>query len=252
MMVTTLQVLAVALVAQVATATAVVELNDENWLETVHGKSVFIFFDEFEVRLQNRNDERGTGEISDAGRFDCNEECRALDDTWEKLAAEWAGHEVGLVGRVDCDSEESEILCEEYGIVSLPLLMFGDPHSPEFYEDHDRSYATLSAFAKKHISKPPCNLKNIDHCGATERKLLTELSQKPRQELEAMEEKAHEKVAEVELEFDAKIADIQAQYAQIVAEFNTELDQVRQDTNYKWIQQVLRHWDEKDEAEGEL
>uniref|UniRef100_A0A7S3L0R3 Thioredoxin domain-containing protein n=1 Tax=Amphora coffeiformis TaxID=265554 RepID=A0A7S3L0R3_9STRA len=229
MMVTTLQVLAVALVAQVATATAVVELNDENWLETVHGKSVFIFFDEFE-----------------------NEECRALDDTWEKLAAEWAGHEVGLVGRVDCDSEESEILCEEYGIVSLPLLMFGDPHSPEFYEDHDRSYATLSAFAKKHISKPPCNLKNIDHCGATERKLLTELSQKPRQELEAMEEKAHEKVAEVELKFDAKIADIQAQYAQIVAEFNTELDQVRQDTNYKWIQQVLRHWDEKDEAEGEL
>lgn len=156
------------------------------------------------------------------------------------------------MGRVDCDSGESEILCEEYGIVSLPLLMYGDPDSPEFYEDNDRSYDTLSAFARKHISHPPCNMKNLDHCDAAERKLLTEFSQKSREELEVMEEHAHEKVAEVERKFDAKIADIQAQYARIVTDFNSELDQVRKDTNYKWIQQVLRSWDEKEEVQGEL
>jgi len=130
--------------------------------------------------------------------------------------------------------------------------MYGDPDSPEFYEDNDRSYDTLSAFARKHISHPPCNMKNLDHCDAAERKLLTEFSQKSREELEVMEEHAHEKVAEVERKFDAKIADIQAQYARIVTDFNSELDQVRKDTNYKWIQQVLRSWDEKEEVQGEL
>ena len=52
MMITTiiLQVLFLALLAQFTATAAVVELNDENWLESVQGKSVFVFFDEFEVR----------------------------------------------------------------------------------------------------------------------------------------------------------------------------------------------------------
>lgn len=46
----TFKILAVlALLAQI-TASAIVELTDENWLENVQGKSVFIFFDEDEVR----------------------------------------------------------------------------------------------------------------------------------------------------------------------------------------------------------
>lgn len=172
-----------------------------------------------------------------------------MDDTWERLADDWEGHEVGLVAHVDCDSDDTEVLCEEYGIVSLPLLLYGDPESPEFYENKDRSYATLSAFAKKHLSSPPCNIKNLHHCGETERKILSDLLEKSRAELDAMEEEADAQIAQVERKFDAKIADIQAQYKSVVAEFNTELEKARKESNYKWLQQVLHHWDEQEEQE---
>ena len=59
----TFKVLVLAVVAQV-TAAAVPELNDENWLESVNGKSVFIFFDEAEVRLE-KGGSKGVTEMDD-------------------------------------------------------------------------------------------------------------------------------------------------------------------------------------------
>ena len=158
---------------------------------------------------------------------------------------------MGLVARVDCNDPDSEILCDEYGIVSLPLLLYGDPDSPEFYESDDLSYEALSTFAKEHISSPPCNVKNLDACKEKERKVLTELLAKSRDELDVMEEKVDAQVAAIEEDYDTKIAEIQAQYAKVVTEYNNELDRVRRETNYKWLQQVLQHLDEKEGATGD-
>ena len=153
------------------------------------------------------------------------------------------------MARVDCGELDSDGLCEEYGVVSLPVLLYGDPDSPEFYEGDDLSYEALSAFAKEHISRLPCNIKNLDNCSETERKTLTDFLAKPRQELEKMEAEIDLRVLDIEKDFDAKIAEIQAEYAKVISQFNTDLDEVRKETNYKWLQQVLHHLDLK-EAEN--
>lgn len=159
---------------------------------------------------------------------------------------------MGLVARVDCGDPNSEILCEEYNVVSLPLLLYGDPDSPEFYQEEDLSYEALSAFAKKHISHPPCNVQNLQHCGEKERQTLTYFLNKPKEDLEQIEKQVEDRIAGVEKEFDGKINEIQAQYAQIIAEFNQEIDNLRQETNYKWLQQVLHHLDQKESYGDEL
>lgn len=179
-----------------------------------------------------------------------NENCQKLDDIWAKLAADWENHDIGLVARVNCDDPESENLCEEFGVVSLPVLLYGDPDSPEFYESPDLTYGTLSAFAKEHISRLPCNIQNIDNCNETVRKTLTDFMGKPREELDKLEAEIDLRVLSIEKEFDVKIADIQAEYTKVIAAFNEDLEKVRKETNYKWLQQVLHHLDLKEEAEN--
>ena len=158
-----------------------------------------------------------------------------------------------MVARVNCEDPESENLCDEYGVVSLPILLYGDADSPEFYESEDLSYEALSAFAKENISRLPCNLNHMDNCSDDERKALNDFMAKSRQELEEIEAEIDMRVLAIEKEFDAKIADIQAEYTKVIAAFNLDLDNVRKETNYKWLQQVLHHLDMKEEAEsGEL
>ena len=180
-----------------------------------------------------------------------NEACRALDDAFAKLSADWEGHEIGLVAKVDCSDPKADILCQEYGVLTLPLLLYGDADSPEFYESDDISYEALSAFCKENISQPPCNVRNLKNCGETERAILHDLLSKPRAELEAMEEKIDIQVSEVEKEFDDKIAQIQMQYTKVVKEFNDALDKVRKETNYKWLQQVLHQMDMLEDGLGD-
>lgn len=175
-----------------------------------------------------------------------------MHDAWEKLSVDWEGHEIGLVARVDCGDTSSEILCEEYSIVSFPILLVGDPNSPEFYLNSDHSYEALSAYAEEHISHPPCNVENLQHCRKKEREILEDLMKKSREELEAMEDAVDQLVAEVENEYDTKIADIQAMYAEVLKEYNNKLDEVRLRTNFKWLQQVLRQTDEGEDYGGEL
>lgn len=50
---------------------------------------------------------------------------------WEKLAADWAGHAVGMIAEVDCTEPSGQTLCEEYGVEGFPTLMYGDPNGPE-------------------------------------------------------------------------------------------------------------------------
>lgn len=173
-----------------------------------------------------------------------------MDDVWEKLAKDWEGHEIGLVAKVDCGDGNTEILCEDYDAISLPLLMYGDPDSPEFYHGEDLSYEALSAFAKEHISHPPCNVKNLQHCREDDRQALSDFLGKSREELEDIEKQVDARVSALETEFDAKIAEIQRQYAELIADFNEEIDNVRKETNYKWLQQVLLHMDQNDPSMG--
>lgn len=87
--------------------------------------------------------------------------CQAMADDWEKLGTEWEGHEVGLVGEVDCTDPISEDLCET--IEGFPTLRFGDSDDLEEYEG-GRSLEELFSFAKETLSTKMCSIKNIDIC----------------------------------------------------------------------------------------
>ena len=84
-----------------------------------------------------------------------------MAEDWEKLGSEWEGHEIGLVGEVDCTDPVSENLCDT--IEGFPTLRFGDADDLEEYEG-GRSYEELASFAKETLSSKVCSVKNIDSC----------------------------------------------------------------------------------------
>ena len=48
-----------------------------------------------------------------------------MSEDWTKLASQFAGHPVVLIGQVDCTSEEGSPVCEDYD-VGVRTLLFGD------------------------------------------------------------------------------------------------------------------------------
>jgi thiol-disulfide isomerase/thioredoxin len=103
----------------------VLSLTGHNILKKTEGKSVFIKF--FAVWC---------------------EVCQEMGPDFERLAADWEGHPVGLVAEVDCDGEDSEHICDEYEIADLPTIYVGkERYFGEF------TYEAMSAFAKDRIGK---------------------------------------------------------------------------------------------------
>jgi len=206
-----------------ASASAVVVLTANNFVDNVQGKAVFIkFFAPW-----------------------CGH-CKSMKGDWEKVAADWEGSETGLVGEVDCTDEEGggDLLCEEYGVESFPTVMHGDAFSPEVYED-ERDYETMSEFAKKHLTQVPCNIHNMNtFCPKDTKTVLQDLMAKSREELEAMEVEIDTELAEAEVKYDEQVELINEQYEQILSEYNAKLTKIRDERHYKWLQMVLAESDE--------
>jgi len=64
---------------------------------------------------------------------------------WEKLADDWAGHEVGLIAEVDCTTD-GKPLCDQNGVKGFPTLKYGDPSALEDYQG-GRTFNDLAEFA---------------------------------------------------------------------------------------------------------
>jgi len=192
-----------------------VELTISNFEELVDGKSVFIKF-----------------------YAPWCAHCRGMSDDWNKLADDFAGHPVALIGKVDCTSDEGQPICEDFDITGFPTLVYGDPMSAETY-DGARDYESLSAWAKEHISKPICSLYKTDHCNAEQQKMIQSLQAKTDEELEGIIAQVESKVKEKEIEFDGKVTVIQKQYDQLVEDFNKNLDAIKEEFNYKFVEQLL-------------
>lgn len=130
------------------------------------------------------------------------------------------------------------------------MILYGDPGSPEFYDDSQQlpTYADLAALAQAHLSRPPCNVDALAHCDEATRAVLTNFLGQPRAALETLETSIDQRVADVELAFDAQITEIQQAYEELITDFTLQLQTIRQETDYKWLQQVLRRMDEEDVA----
>merc|ERR1712176_1486212 len=95
---------------------------------------------------------------------------------WDKLIAEFEGHEHGLVADVDCTSDGGKPLCSKVGVEGYPTLKWGEPDNLEAYEG-GRDLASLQKFAKENL-KPMCSPKNIDLCDAEKKAQLEAIMQK--------------------------------------------------------------------------
>jgi len=165
---------------------------------------------------------------------------------WERLAADFEGHKVGLVAEVDCTSEEGQGLCEDFDVQGFPTLFYGDPLSPERYEGA-RDYEALSAHAKEHITKPVCSIQTLDACTKEQKNAIADLQKKSKEELEEMEGKVEKQLQDAQETFDKGVDEINNQYEALVDKYNKQIDDIRDKSDYKWIQQVLHSMESKED-----
>lgn len=157
---------------------------------------------------------------------------------WESLATDWASSTVGLVAEVDCTSPDAEALCEELHVEAFPTLLYGDPSSPEEYQG-GRDYASLSAFAKTFLDKPVCGISKVDSCTPEQQAAIQKVLAKSKDDLIAEAEKVKNLINEAQKDLDAFVDSINAQYEAKSNEFNEKVSKIKEESDFKWIQQSL-------------
>jgi protein disulfide-isomerase A6 len=159
---------------------------------------------------------------------------------WEKLAADWAKHPVGLVAEIDCTDESAEPLCERFGVEGFPTLKYGDPSSPDEYQG-GRDYDSLSTFAKENIAKPVCSVSKMEACDKDQKKILEGLKAKSKDDLLAIDTDVNTKIADAQKALEDFIEEINQQYEVKTSEFQETVKKIQADSNHKYVKQVLAH-----------
>jgi len=170
-----------------------------------------------------------------------------MAEDWEKLAAEWAGNETGLVAEVDCTAEETKALCS--GVEGFPTLRYGDPGTLDDYSG-GREYESLSAFAKENL-KPTCGLSNLDLCDEETKKKIEEYQAMSGEELWTLAKKVHQTIHDLETVARGEVAELESQINEIIDEYTKESEQMKVDSNYKHITAVLSTKEPEDDEDDE-
>ena len=139
------------------------------------------------------------------------------------------------------------MICEGYEVSGYPSVYYGDPESPEVYRG-SLEYQSLSSFAKDNISTLPCSVKNLDACSSKIQKLINKFRDKTQDELVELEKQVLKQVEEEQTRFDKAALKLQQQYTDLADNFNTKIDKLREDSGFKWIQQILNEMEEESES----
>lgn len=141
-------------------------------------------------------------------------------------------------------------------VISLRLHFFVAIHvvTTQPY-DGQRTYESLSEFAKEYISKPVCSVKNIDICDADVKTIIQDISKKSVEELKAIVESVDKQIESAQSKFEEEVEKMQKEYEAMTEKLTKGNDAIREETNYKWVQQVLGTMDggdKKSAMEDEL
>mmetsp|Transcript_10617 Transcript_10617/g.24112 ORF Transcript_10617/g.24112 Transcript_10617/m.24112 type:complete len:248 (+) Transcript_10617:165-908(+) len=205
----------VAAVALLGGANAI-ELTTDNFAEMTAGKTVFIkFFAPW-----------------------CGH-CKAMASDWEKLEADFLGHDVALIGEVDCTSDGGDEICEDLNVDGFPTLMWGEASGPESYEG-PRSYAAMKAFADEFVTKPVCSLFNVEVCSDEDKAIIDGIISKSDEELLAAAEQTASESRAAEKAFEKEVDRIQNEYEQLSNQFNENIEKIKKDSNFKFVEQVMK------------
>eukprot|EP00536_Pseudo-nitzschia_multiseries_P005348 jgi/Psemu1/238419/estExt_Genewise1.C_1000020 len=205
----------VAAASLLASANAV-ELTGDNFDEMTEGKTVFIkFFAPW-----------------------CGH-CKAMAADWDKLEASFEGHDVALIGEVDCTSPEGDEICEQFNVDGFPTLMWGDASGPEPY-DGGRDYASLKAFADEYVTKAVCSISAVSECTAEEQAAIAAVQAKSDEELVADAKEVMDKLEKAEDNFESEVEKIQQLYEKLSSELAANQEKVKTESNFKFLQQVMK------------
>lgn len=199
-----------------------------------------------QLTIQNYEDKTNDKAIFVRFVTDWCEECEETAEEFQKLAQDWRDHPVGLVAEVYCDSENGLPICEEFEVAGYPSIYYGDPESPEIYTGKV-DYDSMAEFAKNNINTLPCSVRNIEVCDDKTKAAIGILRQTSREELEGLEKKVLEKVKKEQDMFDKKAVELQKKYEELANAFNEKVERLRQESDFKWIQQILNEMLEAEE-----
>ena len=153
-----------------------------------------------------------------------------------------------MIAEVDCTVDKE--LCGDYEVSSYPTLLYGEPLAPDKYSG-SRDLESLKEFAKENL-QPYCSIYTIDACSDEEKKAIKELQEKPVHELLAEDERVENILEAAQEEFEKDMEEMDKKYNEMVEKFNEKMDEIRADTNYRYIQQILyeRNEDSEEEEDG--
>eukprot|EP00979_Chaetoceros_neogracilis_P011020 scaffold2653_cov242-Chaetoceros_neogracile.AAC.6 len=127
---------------------------------------------------------------------------------WERLGDEFMYDENVVIGRVDCEKEET--LCHRFEVLGTPTLLYGNPNDLKEYGG-DKDFPSLKAWAVEALV-PACSPDNLDLCNDLEKENISQWMKLSEGEMDKLisgvkddEEAAHK-------EFDAKMQELQEQY----------------------------------------
>jgi protein disulfide-isomerase A6 len=168
-----------------AASSTVVELKSDNWEVVTKGKTIWVKF--------------------------CSQtcqHCKQMHIAWERLGDEFMYDENVVIGRVDCEKEET--LCHRFEVLGTPTLLYGNPNDLKEYGG-DKDFPSLKAWAVEALV-PACSPDNLDLCNGLEKENISQWMKLSEGEMDKLisgvkddEEAAHK-------EFDAKMQELQEQY----------------------------------------
>jgi site-specific DNA-adenine methylase len=97
----------------------------------------------------------------------------------------------------------------------------------------------LSNFAKVHLSNPPCNLAHMEFCSDKEKDIISSLRQKSTDELEAIDSLVQDQFLVAHESYEAAMAELSEKFNAVAEKYNKEVEAVRDESNHKWVAQIL-------------
>ena len=102
-----------------------------------------------------------------------------------------------------------------------------------------RDYDSLAAFAAEHLTKVYCSIRSIDTCSDEEKATIGELRSKTKDELDAIVAATAELTSAASDKYDKAIEELQETYERVTEEFHTQNENIRKESNIKWVNQIL-------------
>lgn len=102
-----------------------------------------------------------------------------------------------------------------------------------------RDFSSLSEFATEHLTKVYCSIRSIDTCSDEEKALINDLRSKTKEELDAIVTSTAELTTAASEKYDKAIEELQSTYERVTEEFHAENDNIRKESNIKWVNQIL-------------